>query len=85
MKLKTRQFFFSEGDIRDKKAFIDDFFVEEADIIFHLAAVVGVKKYMEDPILLIDTTIIGTRHILERCISHDVRILFASTSEVYGK
>ena len=40
---------------------------------------------MEDPMSLIEISIIGTKNILDKCILHDVRILFASTSEIYGK
>jgi nucleoside-diphosphate-sugar epimerase len=44
-----------------------------------------VRRYMEDPLSLIDIAIIGTRHLIALCVEHDVRILFTSTSEVYGR
>ena len=40
---------------------------------------------MEDPLSLIDISINGTRNILEHCLKNDTRILFSSTSEIYGR
>lgn len=78
------RFHYQVGDLR-KEADIEAFFRPEAARLYHLASVVGVHLYMEDPMSLIDVAIIGTRNILARCIEHDVRMLFTSTSEVYGK
>lgn len=75
---------YTQGDIRDS-AVIDAFFRPDATVLYHLASVVGVRRYMEDPLSLIDVAIIGTRRFLELCGRHQVRILFTSTSEVYGR
>ena len=64
---------------------IRGFFRPEASVLYHLASVVGVRRYMEDPLSLIDIAIIGTRHLIALAVEHDVRILFTSTSEVYGR
>lgn len=77
-------FHYMKGDIRRQQD-IDSFFQPDAARIYHLASVVGVHLYMEDPMSLIDIAIIGTRNLLALCIEHDVRMLFTSTSEVYGK
>lgn len=77
-------FHYRVGDLR-KDEDIAAFFRPEAARIYHLASVVGVHLYMEDPMSLIDIAIIGTRNLVARCIEHDVRMLFTSTSEVYGK
>ena len=77
-------FHYMQGDIRDP-AVIEAFFRPEAAVLYHLASVVGVRRYMEDPLSLIDIAIIGTRHLIELCATHGVRILFTSTSEVYGR
>ncbi len=74
---------YTSGDIRDKKC-VDDFFCNESYIIYHLASVVGVRRYMEDPLSLIDISVIGTKNILNLCLSNNTRILFTSTSEIYG-
>jgi UDP-glucose 4-epimerase len=75
---------YTQGDIRDLDA-IKGFFRPEASVLYHLASVVGVRRYMEDPLSLIDIAIIGTRHLIALSVEHDVRILFTSTSEVYGR
>lgn len=72
------------GDIRDADT-IDDFFRPDAAVLYHLASVVGVRRYLEDPLSLIDVAIIGTRRFVGLCAEHRVRILFTSTSEVYGR
>lgn len=78
------KFHYMKGDIRDEGT-IKAFFRPEASVLYHLASVVGVRRYMEDPLSLIDIAIIGTRHLIALCVEHDVRILFTSTSEVYGR
>ncbi len=80
----NKNFKYFKGDVKS----IDDldlFFQTDASVIYHLASVVGVNKYMEDPMSLIDTSILGTRNLINMCYKHNVRMLFASTSEVYGK
>ncbi|MCB9638390.1 MAG: SDR family NAD(P)-dependent oxidoreductase [Myxococcales bacterium] len=73
-----------QGDMRDASA-LRAFFRPEASILFHLASIVGVPHYMEDPLSLIDIAVWGTRTLLDLAREHGTRFLFASTSEVYGK
>lgn len=77
-------FHYTQGDIRNKDE-LNKFFCPEATRVFHLASVVGVNLYMEDPLSLIDIALIGTRDLLALCLEHDVFMLFTSTSEVYGR
>ena len=77
-------FLYSNGDIRNNSD-IESFFQTDADCIFHLASIVGVNLYMEDPLSLIDIGVIGTRNLIELAIKNDVKMIFTSTSEVYGK
>jgi len=77
-------FRYVQGDIRDLDT-IERFFRPEAGLLYHLASVVGVRRYMEDPLSLIDIAILGTRRLIALCVEHNVRILFTSTSEVYGR
>ena len=80
----NKNFYYTQGDIRSKDD-IDKFFQTDAAVMYHLASVVGVNRYMEDPLSLIDIGVLGTRSLIELCYKHNVRMLFASTSEVYGK
>lgn len=59
--------------------------VDEADVIFHLAAAVGVRLIVESPVRTIETNIKGTELVLEMAAKKKRKVLIASTSEVYGK
>lgn len=59
--------------------------VRRADLIFHLAAVVGVKYVVEDPLTAIIVNVRGTENVLELAHKYWVRTVIASSSEVYGK
>ncbi len=71
------------GDIRDIK--LIEPLIERSDIVFHLAAAVGVKLIAEDPVHTIETNIGGTETVLVTANKYGRKILIASTSEVYGK
>src|SRR5690349_15153968 len=59
--------------------------VDDADIIVHLAAAVGVKLIVESPVRTIETNVNGTQLVLETACKKRKLVLAASTSEVYGK
>ena len=59
--------------------------VDDADVIVHLAAAVGVKLIVESPVRTIETNVNGTQQILEAACKKRKLVLTASTSEVYGK
>jgi UDP-glucose 4-epimerase len=59
--------------------------VDEADVVFHLAAAVGVRLIVESPVRTIETNIKGTELVLEMAAKKKRKVLIASTSEVYGK
>jgi len=59
--------------------------VDEADVVVHLAAAVGVKLIVESPVKTIETNVNGTQMILEAACKKKKLVLTASTSEVYGK
>jgi UDP-glucose 4-epimerase len=59
--------------------------VDEADVIIHLAAAVGVKLIVESPVRTIETNVNGTQMVLEAACKKRKLVLTASTSEVYGK
>ena len=59
--------------------------VDSADVIYHLAAAVGVKLIVESPTRTMETNIRGTEIVLELAAKKKKRVLITSTSEVYGK
>jgi UDP-glucose 4-epimerase len=59
--------------------------VDDADVVVHLAAAVGVKLIVESPVRTIETNVNGTQIILEAACKKRKLVLTASTSEVYGK
>ena len=59
--------------------------VDRADVIFHLAAAVGVKLIVEAPVQTIETNIKATELVLELAAQKKKPVLLSSTSEVYGK
>jgi UDP-glucose 4-epimerase len=59
--------------------------VDDADVIVHLAAAVGVKLIVESPVRTIETNVNGTQMVLETACKKRKLVLTASTSEVYGK
>jgi UDP-glucose 4-epimerase len=59
--------------------------VDAADVIFHLAAAVGVRLVVEAPIHTIHTNVHGTETVLQHASRQRKLVLLASTSEVYGK
>ena len=62
-----------------------DRIVSECDVIYHLAAAVGVQKIISEPINTIEVNIGGTEVILQTARRYRKKVLIASTSEVYGK
>lgn len=62
-----------------------DRLASECDIVFHLAAAVGVKLIVEHPVHTIETNIMGTEAVLKAALRYRAKVLVASTSEVYGK
>ncbi len=59
--------------------------VDMCDVIFHLAAAVGVKLIVESPVNTIETNIYGTEVVLQFANKKKKKVVIASTSEVYGK
>lgn len=58
--------------------------VDQCDVVFHLAAAVGVKLIVESPVRTIETNVRGTEVVLALANKKQKRVLIASTSEVYG-
>lgn len=59
--------------------------IDEADTVFHLAAAVGVRRIVEDPVQTIVTNIRGTEIVLQLAEKKKKKVIITSTSETYGK
>lgn len=78
-----QNFRYAIEDIRN--IHVIDRLVSECDIIYHLAAAVGVQKIISEPINTIEVNISGTEMILKTARRYRKKVMIASTSEVYGK
>jgi UDP-glucose 4-epimerase len=72
-----------QGDIRDKA--LVEWLVEQSDIVFHMAAALGVKNIMEHTLESIDRNFNGSEIVLHAATKFNSRLIIASTSEIYGK
>ena len=73
--------------VRDSvlNAEILDGLVARSDLVYHLAAVVGVEHYVGDPYQVLNVNINGTQAVLKAAYKHNRKVILASTSEVYGR
>ncbi len=70
------------GDVRDAEVMESQ--VARASAVVHLAAVVGIDRYLSDPELVIDVGVGGSRNVIAACVRHDCPLVLASSSEIYG-
>jgi len=66
------------------KASVVNELVHRCDVVYHLAAAVGVRLIVEQPVHTLVTNIQGTENVLDHCNRFGKRVLVASTSEIYG-
>ncbi|MFH1210764.1 MAG: GDP-mannose 4,6-dehydratase [archaeon] len=81
--MNNKNFYFNEGSVLDKELL--ESLVKKVDIIYHLAAAVGVEYILKNPLNSLKTNIIGTENVFELAAKYNKKVIFASTSEVYGK
>ncbi|MBC7286861.1 MAG: NAD-dependent epimerase/dehydratase family protein [Armatimonadetes bacterium] len=62
-----------------------DSLVAQADLVYHLAAVVGVEHYVADPYAVLNVNVNGTQIVLRAAYKYKKKVVFSSTSEVYGR
>ena len=79
----TKNFEIIDGDIRNVELINDT--IKDVDLVFHMAAALGVNTILESPLESISTNIAGSEVVLNAAANHKKRILIASTSEIYGK
>lgn len=80
---RNERFRFLEGNVMDSP--LVHGLVAQCDRVYHLAAAVGVKYVLENPLRSLLTNIRGTEIVLEACSAHDRKVMVTSSSEVYGK
>ncbi|MEU9510996.1 NAD-dependent epimerase/dehydratase family protein [Micromonospora sp. NPDC048170] len=73
-----------EGDVRDPRR-LAEAITPGVDVVYHLAAVVGVDQYLSRPLDVVDINFTGTRNVLDLACRAGARVVLASTSEVFGK
>ena len=76
---------FVPGNVTDVETVGKIFKGRKFDLVYHLAAIVGIRNYIERPFDLIDVNILGTRNVMHECLNGGIRMLFSSTSELFGK
>jgi len=81
--LDNKNFSLIEGSIFDYDLISD--LISSSDVVFHLAAAVGVKLIVSQPSETIKNNLIGAQNIFRAAKNFNKRIIFSSTSEVYGK
>lgn len=74
---------FRLGSVTDQD--LVDRAAEGADVIYHLAASVGLRRVVDDPVGTLEVNVDGTKAVLHAAKRTGARVLIASTSEVYGK
>ena len=79
-----REIEYMQVDLRDRDG-LADALTGSWDQIYHLAAIVGVDRYMSDPLALLDVNVIASREIIRAAAEQGSRLMFASTSEIYGR
>ena len=71
-----------EGDVRDEELVLQA--SQGCEYIFHLAAILGVDIVAENPLETMDTEVIGMQNIAQAAIHNQAKIIYASTSGIYG-
>jgi UDP-glucose 4-epimerase len=73
--------------VRDSVMSLDilDSLIAQVDLVFHLAAVVGVEHYVGDPYEVLNVNVNGTQNVLKVAFKYGRKVVFSSTSEVYGR
>jgi UDP-glucose 4-epimerase len=79
----TKNFEIIDGNIRNAELINET--TKDVDLVFHMAAALGVNTILESPLESISTNIAGSEVVLNAAANHKKRILIASTSEIYGK
>jgi len=78
-----KNFQFIQGSVLDRDLMEHE--VKKADMIFHFAAIADPKRYVQEPLTVLEIDLQATLNILRTASLNKTKIVFASTSEIYGK
>ena len=81
--MDKKRFSFVQDNVRNYEVMNN--LIERCDVVYHLAAAVGVQLIVDEPVRTIETNIHGCEVVLESANKHGKKVLIASSSEVYGK
>lgn len=81
--LKNKRFHFKEGDIIANKEWIEDH-VKSCDVVLPLVAIATPATYVNDPLRVFELDFEANLKTVRDCVKHNTRVIFPSTSEVYG-
>src|SRR5689334_22772661 len=81
--LDNRRFRYIRGSVLDGDTVAA--LVSWCDVVYHMAAIVGVDHYITDPFQVLDINVNGTQTVLRAALKERKKVVFSSTSEVYGK
>jgi UDP-glucose 4-epimerase len=74
-----------QGSILDPELLDRELRVSAPGMVFHLAAAVGVRRILADPLGSLQTNVAGTENVLRACAQYGAAVVLASSSEVYGR
>jgi UDP-glucose 4-epimerase len=78
-----RNFKYEIGEILDEQ--VMDPLVKKSDLIYHFGAIANVQTYCADPLRVLEVNIQSTRLVLQLAFKYDKKVVFSSSSEIYGK
>jgi len=78
-----KNFQFIQGSVLDRDLMERE--VQKADMIFHFAAIADPKRYVQEPLTVLEIDLQATLNVLKFASQNKAKVIFASTSEIYGK
>jgi len=78
-----KNFQFIQGSVLDKDLMERE--VSKADMVFHFAAIADPKRYIEEPLTVLEIDLQASLNIFKTAAMHKTKVVFASTSELYGR
>lgn len=81
--MNEKNFQFIQGSVLDKDLMGRE--IKKADVVFHFAAIADPKRYVQEPLTVLEIDLQATLNILKMASANKTKVVFASTSEVYGR